>query len=67
VLGAKKDCHGEASRTKTYIVDPLRLTAADGGMYLTAWVDEYDESRHFAVERRRCRWRAAVIGRPRRA
>src|SRR5262249_6484346 len=38
-------------RTKRYIVDPLRLTAADGGMYLTAWVDEYDEMRTFAVER----------------
>ena len=44
--------HSRSSRrTKKYIVDPLRLTAADGGMYLTAWVDEYDESRHFAVER----------------
>lgn len=38
-------------RTKRYVVDPLRLTAADGGMYLTAWVDEYDEMRTFAVER----------------
>ena len=38
-------------RTKRYVVDPLRLTAADGGMYLTAWVDAYDEMRTFAVER----------------
>jgi predicted DNA-binding transcriptional regulator YafY len=38
-------------RTKRYLVDPHRLTAADGGMYLTAWVDEYDEMRTFAVER----------------
>jgi predicted DNA-binding transcriptional regulator YafY len=38
-------------RTKRYIVDPLRLTAAEGGMYLTAWVDEYDEMRTFAIER----------------
>ena len=40
-----------SSRVKSYIVDPLRLTAADGGMYLTAWVDAYDEMRTFAVER----------------
>ena len=38
-------------RTKGYVVDPLRLTAADGGMYLTAWVPAYDEMRTFAVER----------------
>jgi predicted DNA-binding transcriptional regulator YafY len=38
-------------RTKRYLVDPLRLTAADGGMYVTAWVPEYDELRTFAVER----------------
>lgn len=40
-----------ACRTKTYVVDPLRLTAADGGMYLTAWVEAYEEMRTFAVER----------------
>jgi predicted DNA-binding transcriptional regulator YafY len=40
-----------SQKTKTYIVDPLRLTAADGGMYLTAWVEAYDEMRTFAVER----------------
>ena len=38
-------------RTKRYLVDPLRLTAADGGMYVTAWVPEYDELRTFALER----------------
>lgn len=38
-------------RTNHYIVDPMRLTAADGGMYLTAWVDAYEEMRTFAVER----------------
>lgn len=44
--------HSASSRrTKSYIVDPMRLTAADGGMYLTAWVDAYDEIRTFAVER----------------
>jgi predicted DNA-binding transcriptional regulator YafY len=44
--------HSASSRrTKHYIVEPLRLTAADGGMYLTAWVPAYDEMRTFAVER----------------
>lgn len=44
--------HSASSRrTKSYIVDPMRLTAADGGMYLTAWVDAYEEMRTFAVER----------------
>ncbi len=44
--------HSASSRrTRIYVVDPLRLTAADGGMYLTAWVDAYDEMRTFAVER----------------
>src|SRR6185295_3995638 len=38
-------------RTKSYVVEPLRLTAADGGMYVTAFVPDYDELRHFAVER----------------
>lgn len=40
-----------ARKTKSYIVDPMRLTTADGGMYLTAWVDAYGEMRTFAVER----------------
>jgi predicted DNA-binding transcriptional regulator YafY len=44
--------HSRSSRrTKRYMVDPLRLTAADGGLYLTAWVNEYEELRTFAVER----------------
>jgi len=38
-------------RTKRYFLDPMRLTAADGGMYLTGWVAEYQEMRTFAVER----------------
>ena len=38
-------------RTKTYVVEPLRLTAADGGMYVSAWVPEYDDLRTFALER----------------
>ena len=38
-------------RTKSYVIEPLRLTAADGGMYVTAWVPEYEETRTFALER----------------
>lgn len=38
-------------RTKRYVIEPLRMTAADGGMYVTAWVPEYDEMRTFALER----------------
>jgi len=38
-------------RTKRYLADPLRFTAADGGVYVTAWVPEYDELRTFALER----------------
>ena len=38
-------------RTKDYVVEPLRLSYADGGTYLTAFVPEYQETRHFAVER----------------
>jgi predicted DNA-binding transcriptional regulator YafY len=40
-----------SGRTKSYVVEPLRLTAADGGMYVSAFVPVYDELRHFAVER----------------
>ena len=38
-------------RTKQYIVEPLRLSYADGGVYLSAWVPEYEEVRTFAAER----------------
>ena len=38
-------------RTKSYVFDPMRLTAADGGMYITGWVHEYEEMRTFAAER----------------
>jgi predicted DNA-binding transcriptional regulator YafY len=40
-----------SQRTKDYRVDPLRITYADGGIYLTAWVAEYGELRTFALER----------------
>jgi predicted DNA-binding transcriptional regulator YafY len=38
-------------RTKEYLVEPLRMSYAGGGTYLTAFVPEYGEMRNFAVER----------------
>jgi len=38
-------------RVKDYVVEPLRLSYAAGGIYLTAHVLEYGETRTFAVER----------------
>ena len=38
-------------RTKDYLVEPLRMSYAEGGTYLTAFVPEYGEVRNFAVER----------------
>jgi predicted DNA-binding transcriptional regulator YafY len=38
-------------RTRDYVVEPLSVAYAAGGIYLTAWVPEYSESRTFAVER----------------
>ena len=44
--------HSKSSdRTKTYLVHPYRLAYAQGGMYLLAYVPEYQEVRTFAVER----------------
>src|SRR3954467_13301977 len=44
--------HSASSRrTKDYIVEPLRVSYADGGIYLSAWVPEYEEIRQFALER----------------
>jgi proteasome accessory factor B len=40
-----------ANRVKAYTVEPYRLTLAQGGLYLMAWVDAYDEFRTFATER----------------
>ena len=41
-----------ASRqTKEYEIEPQRLSWADGGVYLTAWVPTYGQLRHFALER----------------
>jgi len=44
--------HSRSSdRTKDYLVHPYRLAYAQGGMYLLAYVPEYQEVRTFAVER----------------
>jgi predicted DNA-binding transcriptional regulator YafY len=40
-----------SDRTKTYLVHPYRLAYAQGGMYLLAYVPEYQSVRTFAVER----------------
>jgi predicted DNA-binding transcriptional regulator YafY len=40
-----------SGRTKAYVAEPYRLVYADGGLYLLAFVPEYDSLRTFAVER----------------
>jgi predicted DNA-binding transcriptional regulator YafY len=40
-----------SNRAKTYAVQPYRLALAQGGLYLVAWVPQYDEFRTFAIER----------------
>ncbi len=38
-------------RAKTYVAHPYRLALAQGGVYLIAWVPQYDQFRTFAAER----------------
>lgn len=40
-----------SKRTKEYLVHPYRMAYAQGGLYLLAYVPEYQEVRTFAVER----------------
>jgi predicted DNA-binding transcriptional regulator YafY len=40
-----------SGRTKEYLVEPYRLIYADGGLYLVAFVPEYNGLRTFALER----------------
>jgi predicted DNA-binding transcriptional regulator YafY len=40
-----------SGRIKDYVIEPYRLTYAQGGMYLAAWVPQYEQVRTFAVER----------------
>jgi predicted DNA-binding transcriptional regulator YafY len=41
----------KSNRAKAYTVQPYRLALAHGGVYLVAFVPQYDEFRTFAVER----------------
>jgi len=41
----------QSNRAKTYLVHPYRLALAQGGVYLIAWVPQYEEFRTFALER----------------
>jgi predicted DNA-binding transcriptional regulator YafY len=40
-----------SNRDKAYLVEPLRLVFAQGGLYLVAFVPEYDQLRTFSVDR----------------
>jgi predicted DNA-binding transcriptional regulator YafY len=40
-----------SNRSKSYVLHPYRLALAQGGVYLVAWVPQYDAFRTFAVER----------------
>jgi len=40
-----------SNRAKSYRVQPYRIALAQGGVYLVAWVPQYDEFRTFAIER----------------
>ncbi|MCC7178209.1 MAG: transcriptional regulator [Acidobacteria bacterium] len=40
-----------SNREKDYVVHPYHVAYFDGGLYLTAWVPEYRQVRHFAAER----------------
>jgi predicted DNA-binding transcriptional regulator YafY len=40
-----------SGRVKQYVIEPLRLAYAQGGIYLIAFVPEYGQVRTFAVER----------------
>jgi predicted DNA-binding transcriptional regulator YafY len=41
----------QSNRAKAYTVQPYRIALAHGGVYLIAFVPQYDEFRTFAVER----------------
>lgn len=59
LLGATRDRHvvsmryfsASKRRAKVYEVQPYRLALANGGVYLVAWVPQYDAFRTFAVTR----------------
>jgi proteasome accessory factor B len=41
----------KSSRVKDYLIHPYRLMFAHGGLYLLAYVPEYDDVRTFAIDR----------------
>jgi predicted DNA-binding transcriptional regulator YafY len=41
----------KSNRAKSYRVEPYRLALAHGGVYVVAWVPQYDEFRTFAADR----------------
>jgi predicted DNA-binding transcriptional regulator YafY len=59
LFGAVRDRHviemryfsAASNRAKSYVAHPYRLALAQGGLYLVAWVPQYDALRTFAVER----------------
>ena len=48
---AMRYASASSGRTKDYEIEPQRLSCADGGVYLTAWVPAYGQLRNFALER----------------
>lgn len=48
---AMRYASASSARTRDYVVDPQRISYADGGVYLIAFVPEYAQLRTFAVER----------------
>jgi proteasome accessory factor B len=40
-----------SNRDKEYLIEPLRLVFAQGGLYLVAFVPEYDHLRTFSIDR----------------
>jgi predicted DNA-binding transcriptional regulator YafY len=41
----------QSNRAKSYRVEPYRLALAHGGVYVIAWVPQYDAFRTFAIDR----------------
>lgn len=41
----------QSNRTKSYRIEPYRLALANGGVYIIAWVPQYEAFRTFAADR----------------
>jgi predicted DNA-binding transcriptional regulator YafY len=48
---AMRYASASSHQTKEYEIEPQRLSCADGGVYLAAWVPAYGQLRNFAIER----------------